>query len=70
MQASFQQTGDAQSSVWSAGMVMGLIDDVPSCKELVEGMVAEAEGIIRGRLSTMVSDAQGGVREDIRSFAG
>ena len=49
---------------------MGLIDDVPSCKELVEGMVAEAEGIIRGRLSTMVSDARGGVREDIRSFAG
>ncbi len=52
--ASFQETGDTQSSIWSAGMVMGLIDDVPTCEALIEQMVAEAEEIIRGRLATMV----------------
>ena len=51
---SFQETGDAQSSVWSAGAVMGLIDDIPTCEALVEGMVKEAEDIIRGRLAEMV----------------
>jgi nitronate monooxygenase len=45
---SFQTTGDTQSSVWSAGVVMGLIDDVPSCAELLERMVAEAEVVICG----------------------
>ena len=52
--AAFQETGDPSQSVWSAGTVMGLIDDVPTCKDLVEGMVAEAEGIIKGRLAAMV----------------
>ena len=31
-------------------MVAGLIHDIPTCKELIEGMVAEAEQIIRKRL--------------------
>jgi hypothetical protein len=34
---------------------MGLIDDVPTCKELLERMVAEAEAIIRNRLPAMVA---------------
>jgi len=33
---------------------MGLIDDVPTCAELVEGMVAEAEAVINQRLAGMV----------------
>ena len=52
--ASFQETGDVESSVWSCGPVMGLIDSVPTCKELVEEMAMEAEGIIKGRLAAMV----------------
>jgi NAD(P)H-dependent flavin oxidoreductase YrpB (nitropropane dioxygenase family) len=52
---SFQETGDAESSVWSCGPVMGLIDSVPTCEELLTGMVAEAESIIKGRLSNMVA---------------
>lgn len=43
---SFHETGDTQSSVWSCGQVMALINDVPTCKDLIEGMVAEAEAII------------------------
>ncbi len=30
---------------------MGLIHDVPTCKELLERMVAESETVIRDRLS-------------------
>ena len=51
--ASFQETGDTESSVWSCGPVMGLIEDVPSCDALLAGMVEEAEGIIKGRLAAM-----------------
>lgn len=51
---SFQETGDTQSSIWSAGCVMGLIDDVPTCQSLMEKMVADAEAIIQQRLSGMV----------------
>ena len=52
---SFQETGDAESSVWSAGVVMGLIDGVPTCEELVNGMVSEAESIIQLRLAQMIT---------------
>jgi nitronate monooxygenase len=47
---SFQETGDAESSVWSCGQSIGLIKDIPSCQELMDTMVLEAEGIIRNRL--------------------
>ena len=36
---------------------MGLIDDVPSCRELVEGMVRDAEAVIARRLPSMLRDA-------------
>ena len=39
-----------EHGVWSAGTCMGLIQDIPSCKELVERIVREAEEMIRGRL--------------------
>jgi len=51
---SFQETGNIEDSVWSAGQVMGLIDDIPSCEELLERMVKEAEEIIRGRLPSFL----------------
>ena len=51
---SFQETGDANSSVWSAGIVMGLIDDVPTCDELIKRMVRDAETIIKQRMNSLV----------------
>jgi nitronate monooxygenase len=45
--------GDPDGGIWSAGMVQGLIHDIPSVRELVDRIVAEAEGLIRGRLSAM-----------------
>ncbi len=38
------ENGDLDAGIWSAGMVIGLIHDIPSCKELVHRIVAEAEG--------------------------
>jgi len=35
------QTGEVDTGIVSAGMVVGLIHDIPSCKELIERMVRE-----------------------------
>jgi len=51
----FQETGDIEAGVWSAGTVMGLIDSVVSCEELCNSIVAEAEAVIKNRLSYSVS---------------
>mmetsp|Transcript_27216 Transcript_27216/g.63387 ORF Transcript_27216/g.63387 Transcript_27216/m.63387 type:complete len:330 (-) Transcript_27216:56-1045(-) len=47
---SFQETGDPDSSVWSCGQSIGLIKDIPTCQELIENLVAEAEDVIRNQL--------------------
>jgi NAD(P)H-dependent flavin oxidoreductase YrpB (nitropropane dioxygenase family) len=43
--------GDVDHGVWSAGMVQGLIRDVPTCRDLIERIIAEAEAIIAERLA-------------------
>ncbi|MEV6068161.1 nitronate monooxygenase family protein [Nocardia sp. NPDC052001] len=49
------EEGDLNAGIWSAGQVQGLIDDIPTCADLVSRMVSEAEEIIRGlsRLSAI-----------------
>ena len=47
--------GDLDKGIWSAGMIVGLIDDNPSCEELVGRIVAEAEDILSNRLREMIS---------------
>ncbi|MBO9543621.1 nitronate monooxygenase family protein [Caulobacter sp.] len=49
------ETGDTDHGIWSAGMVQGLIHDVPTVKDLVDRIVAEAEDLIRQRLAGMVA---------------
>ncbi len=44
-----------EHGIWSAGTSMGLINDIPSCKELVERIVSEAEAIIKARLGAMAA---------------
>jgi len=46
--------GDLDAGAWSCGMVAGLINDIPTCKELIERIVGEAEDIITGRLASIV----------------
>jgi NAD(P)H-dependent flavin oxidoreductase YrpB (nitropropane dioxygenase family) len=43
--------GDMDAGAWSCGMVAGLIHDVPSCQELIDAMMQEADEIIKSRLS-------------------
>ncbi|MDP6689904.1 MAG: nitronate monooxygenase family protein [Alphaproteobacteria bacterium] len=45
------EDGDVDHGIWSAGMVVGLINDIPSCDELVSRIVGEAEDIIAKRLA-------------------
>ncbi|WP_337185976.1 nitronate monooxygenase family protein [Phenylobacterium sp.] len=46
--------GKMDAGGWSCGMVAGLIHDVPTVKELVDRIMAEAESIIRDRLAKLV----------------
>lgn len=44
------ETGDLDAGIWSAGLCQGLIKDVPTCGELVETIMSDAEQIIHERL--------------------
>lgn len=48
------ETGDIEAGVWSAGMVAGLIHDIPSVKDLISRIVKDAEDIIRKKIAFMV----------------
>ncbi|MBT8113976.1 MAG: nitronate monooxygenase family protein [Arenicella sp.] len=45
--------GDMDIGAWSCGMVAGLVNDIPSCKELIERIMSEADAIINARLTGM-----------------
>ena len=49
------QEGTMEAGAWTCGMVAGLIHDVPTCSELVERIVSDAEEIIKTRLSKFVA---------------
>ncbi|MFN7303781.1 MAG: NAD(P)H-dependent flavin oxidoreductase, partial [Phenylobacterium sp.] len=46
--------GDMEAGGWSCGMVVGLIHDVPTCKNLIDSIMAEAEDVIRSRLTRLL----------------
>jgi len=45
--------GEMQAGAWSCGMVAGLIHDVPSCRELIDRIMREADEIIGRRLASI-----------------
>jgi nitronate monooxygenase len=45
--------GDTDGGIWSAGMVQGLINDIPSVAELIDQIMSDAEAIIDARLGRM-----------------
>ena len=49
------QDGDMDAGAWSCGMVAGLIHDVPTCKELIDGIMSEAQEIISSRLQNFAA---------------
>jgi nitronate monooxygenase len=48
------EEGDPDSGIWSAGLSMGLIHDIPDCRTLVHRIADEAESIITDRLQKAV----------------
>lgn len=48
------QEGQMDAGAWSCGMVAGLIHDIPTCKELLDAIMAEAEALISDRLGAML----------------
>ena len=47
--------GDMDAGGWSCGMVAGLIHDIPTCQELIDRIMKEADEIISGRLAKFAS---------------
>ena len=47
--------GDMDAGAWSCGMVAGLIDDIPTCRELIDRIMAQADAIIAKRLAGMTA---------------
>jgi NAD(P)H-dependent flavin oxidoreductase YrpB (nitropropane dioxygenase family) len=49
------ETGDMTKGVFWAGMVQGLIHDTPTCKELIDRIIADAEAIVAHRLGKAIT---------------
>ncbi|HXV00673.1 MAG TPA: nitronate monooxygenase family protein [Caulobacteraceae bacterium] len=49
------QRGEMDAGAWSCGMVVGLIHDIPTCRDLIERIMSEAELIIRDRLEKLLA---------------
>ncbi|MCW5642422.1 MAG: nitronate monooxygenase [Rhodoferax sp.] len=47
--------GDMEAGAWSCGMVAGLIHDVPTVRQLIDRIMAEADGLIRQRLAGVLT---------------
>ena len=46
--------GDMDAGAWSCGMVAGLINDIPTVKELIDRIMDQANSIIEERLGGML----------------
>ena len=46
--------GDMEVGAWSCGMVAGLINDIPSCQELIDSIMNEANSLIADRLAGLI----------------
>jgi NAD(P)H-dependent flavin oxidoreductase YrpB (nitropropane dioxygenase family) len=66
--------GDTDAGAWSCGMVVGLIHDIPTVKELIDRIMVDAERLIRARLTAIVDGAAEpralAVREPVEKVVG
>jgi nitronate monooxygenase len=44
------EEGNIEKGNFAVGLSMGLVKSIPSCRELLDGIMAEAEAIISKRL--------------------
>jgi nitronate monooxygenase len=47
--------GAVEAGAWSCGMVVGLIHDIPTCRELIERIMSQAEALITRRLPGLLA---------------
>ena len=47
------EEGDMEHGIWSAGISVARVKDIPTCDEMVSSLVSDAEGIIDGRLQKL-----------------
>jgi len=52
------QTGDIDAGMVTVGMCGGLINDIPTCQQLVQTIVSDAEQIVTGRLVSVVANTE------------
>jgi nitronate monooxygenase len=48
------EQGDIDGGIWAAGMVIGLIHDIPTCEVLLKRIVAEAREAVEKRLGVLM----------------
>jgi nitronate monooxygenase len=48
------EDGDLEKGTLAAGQCMGLIRDIPSCRELLDRIMLEAETIVRERFAGVI----------------
>ncbi|MDG2002362.1 MAG: nitronate monooxygenase family protein [Novosphingobium sp.] len=53
--AELLKSGDAENGIFWAGMVQGLINDIPTCKELIDRIMSEADEIVQARFAGMLA---------------
>jgi NADH:quinone reductase (non-electrogenic) len=53
--AEMLKSGDTEHGIFWAGMIQGLIHDIPSCQELLDQIMSDAESIIKARLGGMLA---------------
>jgi nitronate monooxygenase len=53
--AELLKTGDLSKGIFWAGMIQGLIHDIPTCQELIDRIIGGAEEIVKGRLAGMLA---------------
>jgi len=49
------ETGNVDAGIWSAGIAVGLIKDIPTCEDLLRNIERDAEAVI-GRLASLSSE--------------
>ena len=54
--AKVYETGDPEAGIWTAGISQGLIHDIPTCAQLMQTIMTEADQIILDRLSGAAGD--------------
>ena len=53
-----EKDNDADGGIWTASQAMGLIHTIPTCQQVIDHIVAEAEDCIRSRLNGLLVASQ------------